>query len=105
MFLQLRPGYSYVLCIGSYKLSMEELYFIFGLYDYEKISLWEIQDCEEFHLHEAQIEEIACAISHVKMELEGIPLDQRPRFTFDPSSIDLDEFRVGNSRQLDQVSD
>ena len=83
---------------------MEEVKFIYRLYEHEFFSLWEIKESVEFHLDEPQIEEIACAISHAEMDIEGIPYDQRPSFYDDPSSIDPNEFRLGNPRQQYQVS-
>ena len=99
MAVQLIPGNSTLLCVGSYKFTMEEVKFIYRLYEHEFFSLWEIKESEEFHLDKLLIEKIACAINHAEMDIEGIPYDQRPSFYDDPSSIDLNEYRVGNPRQ------
>ena len=78
---------------------MEELRLIYSLYVDDTFSLWEIKESEESNFDEAQIEELACAITHAQMDIQQIPYDQRPRSSYDPSTIDLSEFRVGNSIQ------
>ena len=46
---------------------------IYSSYADDKLSLWEIK---EGKFHEAQIQEIACAISHAFMDIQQIPYDQ-----------------------------
>ena len=96
MAVQLRPGNSTQLAVGSYNFTMEEVKLIYSLYVDDTLSLWEIK---ESNFNEAQIEELACAIWHAQMDIQQIPYDQRPRHSNDPSLIDLTEFRVGNPRQ------
>ena len=73
---------------------MEEVQLIHKLYMTEEWTLWAIQ---EAHFDNAKIEEIAVAVNHGQMDLEQKPYDQRATFTYDPSSILLSEFRVGQS--------
>ena len=96
MSLQLRPGKSTILVVGASISPMEEVKLIYSSYADDKLSLWEIK---EGKFHEAQIQEIACAISHAFMDIQQIPYDQRPRFSYDPSTIDLSEYRVGHPSQ------
>ena len=96
MSVQLRPGKSTLLIVGSYNFTMEEVKLIYRLYADDKLSLWEIKETK---FNEAQIEELAVAITHAQMDKQQIPYDQRPRFSYDPSSIDLSEYRVGHPRQ------
>ena len=51
---------------------MEEVKLIYSSYADDKLSLWEIK---EGKFHEAQIQEIACAISHAFMDIQQIPYD------------------------------
>ena len=97
MSVKLRPGNSTLLRLGSYNFTMEELKLIYSLYVDDTFSLWEIKESEESHFDEASIEELAQAICHAQWDILQIPYDQRPRHTFDPDSIDLTEFNVGNS--------
>ena len=90
MAVQLRPGNSTQLDVG-YIFTMDEVKKIHRLYSEDKWTLTRIQQ-EIFN--DAHITEIACAISHAKMDIQGLPFDQRPRFSYDPSSIDLTDFRV-----------
>ena len=96
MAVQLRPGNSTQLSVGSYNFTMEEVKLIYSLYVDDTLSLWEIK---ESNFNEAQIEELAVTITHAQMDIQQIPYDQRPRHSYDPSFIDLTEFRVGNPRQ------
>ena len=75
---------------------MEEVQLIYKLYTTYKYTLWAIK---ETNFNAAQIEEIAVAVTHGKMDIEQIPYDQRVTFTYDPSSIILSEFRVGHPSQ------
>ena len=93
MPIQLRPGNSTLLDLGSYNFTMEEVKSIYSLYVDDGLSLWEIKEAKFI---EAQIQELACVITHAQMDIQQIPYDQRPRFSYDPSSIDLTEFKVGN---------
>ena len=52
---------------------MEEVKLIYSSYADDKLSLWEIK---EGKFHEAQIQVIACAISHAFMDIQQIPYDQ-----------------------------
>ena len=90
MAAQLRPGNSTQLNVG-YSFTMDEVYKIYMLYSTFKWSLTKIRQ-EMFN--EAHITEIACAITHAKLDIQGLPFDQRPRFSYDPSAIDLTDFRV-----------
>ena len=94
--VKLRPGKSTLLVAGAYSFTMEEVKLIYSLYPDNKLSLCEIK---ESNFHEAQIEEIAVAISHAFMDIQKIPYDKRPRLSYDPSIIDLSEYRVGNCWQ------
>ena len=96
MSVQLRPGKSTLLVAGAYSFMMEEVNLIYILYADDKLSLWEIKEAK---FNEAQIQEIACAISHAFMDIQQIPYDQRPRFSYDLSTIDLSEYRVGHPSQ------
>ena len=96
MAVQLRPGNSNLLRTGSYKFTMEEVQLIHKLYTTYKYTLWAIK---EINFNEAQIEQIAVAVTHGKMDIEQIPYDQRPTFSYDPSSIIVSEFRVGHPSQ------
>ena len=75
---------------------MEEVKLIYSLYADDKLSLWEIK---EINFNEAQIKELAVAITHAQMDIQQIPYDQRPRFSYDPRTIVLSEYRIGNSSQ------
>ena len=86
MAVQLRPGNSTQLSVGSYNFTMEEVKLIYSLYVDDTLSLWEIK---ESNFNEAQIEELAVAITHAQMDIQQIPYDQRPRHSHDPNSIDL----------------
>ena len=90
MAVQLRPGNSTQLDVG-YIFTMDEVHKIYRLYSKDKWTLTRIQQ-EMFT--DAHITEVACAINHAKMDIQGLPFDQRPRFSYDPSSIDLTDFRV-----------
>ena len=90
MAVQLRPGNSTQLDVG-YIFTMDEVKQIHRLYNKDKLTLLRLKQ-EIFN--DAHINEIACAISHAKMDIQGLPFDQRPRFSYDPSSIDLTDFRV-----------
>ena len=96
MFVQLRPGKSTILVAGAYSFTMEEVKLIYSLYADDKLSLWEIKEAK---FHEAQIQVIACAISHTFMGIQQVSYDQRPRFSYDLSTIDLSEYRVGHPSQ------
>ena len=96
MAVQLRPGNSNLLIAGSYKFTKEEVQLIYKLYTTDKCTLWAIK---ETNFDEAQIEEIAVAVTHGKMDNEQIPYDQRATYTYDPSLIILSEFRVGHPSQ------
>ena len=96
MAVQLRPGNSNLLRTGSYKFTMEEVQLIYKLYTTDKCTLWTIK---ETNFDKAQIEEIAVAITHGKMDIEYIPYNQRATSTYDPSSIILSDFRVGHPSQ------
>ena len=93
MSVQLRAGNSTLLVVGASNFTMEEVKLIFSLYVDDKLSLWEIK---ERKFNDYQIEELACAITHAQLDIQQVPYDQRPRFSYDPSSIELSEFRVGN---------
>ena len=90
MAVQLRPGNSTQLDVG-YIFEMDEVHKIYVLYSTFKWTLTRIQQ-EMFT--DAHITEIACAITHAKLDIQGLPFDQRPRFLYDPSSMDLIEFKV-----------
>ena len=75
---------------------MEEVKLIYSLYADDNLSLWEIKETK---FNQAQIEELAVAITHAQMDIQQIPYDQRPRHSYDQSLIDLTEFRVGNFSQ------
>ena len=96
MSIQLRPGTSSLLLAGTYSFTMDEVRLIYRLYADDKLSLWKIK---ETYFDEAQIEQIAVAIKHASMDIQQIPYDQRPSFSYDPSAIDLAEYRVGNPSQ------
>ena len=97
MSFQLRPGTSSLLSAGTYSITMYELRLIYyKLYADDKLSLWQIK---ERHFDEAQIEQIAVAIKHASMDIQQIPYDQRPSFSYDPSAIDLSDYRVGKPSQ------
>ena len=89
MAVQLWPGNSTQFVVG-YKFTMEEVKLIYSLYADVNLSLWEIM---ENKFNKAQIEELAVAITHAQMDIQQIPYDQRPRHSYDPSSIDLTEFK------------
>ena len=95
MAVQLRPGNSTQLDVG-YNFTMEEVHQIYRLYNDDNWTLWKLK---QVIFKDVQIEEIACAICHAKMDIEQLPYDQRPRSSYDPSSIDLTKFRVGNPSQ------
>ena len=95
MSVQLQAGNSTLLVRAS-NFTMEEVKLIFSLYVDDKLSLWEIK---ERKFNDYQIEELACAITHAQLDIQQVPYDQRPRFSYDPSSIELSEFRVGNPSQ------
>ena len=90
MAVQLRPGNSTQLDVG-YIFTMDEVNKIYRLYSKDKWTLTRIQQ-EMFT--DAHITEIACAITHAELDIEGVPFDQRPRFLYDPRSIILTEFRI-----------
>ena len=96
MSVKLRPGNSTLLVTGASRFTMEEVRLIYSLYADDKLSLCEIKETK---FHEAQIEEIAVAISHAFMDIQQIPYDQRPSFSYDLSAIDLANYRVGNPSQ------
>ena len=96
MSVQLRPGTSTLLHAGTYSFTMDELRLIYKLYADDKLTLWKIK---ETYFNEAQIEQIAVAIKHASMDIQQIPYDQRPSFSYDPSITDLAEYRVGNPSQ------
>ena len=79
----------------EYSFTMDEARLIYKLYS-DKLTPWEIK---ETTLSEAQIQEIAVAIVHARMNIQKILHYQRASFTYDPSSIDLAEYRVGNPSQ------
>ena len=90
MAVQLRPGNSTQLDVG-YNFTMEEVQQIYRLYNDDK---WTLSRLKQEIFRDAQIKEIACAICHAKMDIQELPFDQRPSNSYDPSSIDLTEFRV-----------
>ena len=90
MAVQLRPGNSTQLDVG-YIFTMDEVKQIHRLYNEDK---WTLTRIKQEIFNDAHIREIACAIAHAKMDIEGKPFDQRPRFSYDASFIDLTEFRV-----------
>ena len=90
MAVQLRPGNSTQLDVG-YIFTMDEVKQIHRLYNEDK---WTLTRIKQEIFNDAHITEIACAITHAKMDIQGLPFDQRPRLSDDPSSIDLTEFRV-----------
>ena len=92
-FHQLRPGNSTQLTLGSYNFTMEEIKEIYSLYADDSLTLYQIKETK---FHDAQIKELACAVTHAQMDIQQVPYDQRPRFSFDPSGIDLTQFTVGN---------
>ena len=75
---------------------MEEVQLIYRLYADDH---WTLSQIKQLRFNEAQIQEIACAITHAQLDIQQIPYDQRPRFSFEPSLMDLSEFKVGNSSQ------
>ena len=94
MAVQLRADNSNILRVGSKKFTIEDLQLIHKLYMTEEWILWAIQ---EAHFDDAKIEEIAVAVKNGQMDLEQTPYDKRATLTYDPSSILLSEFRVGQS--------
>ena len=96
MAVKLRPGKSTLLVEGSYKFTMEEVQLIDKLYTVDKLSLWAIKETK---FDEAQLEELAVAVTHGKMDHEQTPYDERATFTYDTSTILLSEFRVGYPSQ------
>ena len=92
MAVQLRPGNSALLRARTYSFTFEEVRLIYKLYTDNKFTLWEIK---ETYFNEAQIQEIAVAIIHARMDIQKLPYDQRATFTYDPSLIELADFRVG----------
>ena len=96
MAIQLCPGNSALLRAGTYSFTFEEVHLIYKLYTDKKFTLWEIK---ETSFNEAQIQEIAVAIIHARMDIQKLPYDQRATFTYDPGFIELAEFRVGKPSQ------
>ena len=75
---------------------MEEVKLIYSLYVDDKLSLWEIKKTK---FNKAQIEELAVAITYAQMDIQQMPYNQRPRFSYDHSTINLSEYRVGHPSQ------
>ena len=71
MSVKLHPGKSTLLVAGAFMV--EEVKLIYSLYADDKLSHWEIKEAK---FHKAQIQEIACAISHAFMDIQQIPCDQ-----------------------------
>ena len=90
MAVQLRPGNSSLLSVG-YIFTMDEVQQVYRLYEEDK---WTLSRIQQERFNEAHIREIACAIKHARLDIKGVPFDQRPRFSYDPNFIDLTEFRV-----------
>ena len=96
MSVQLRGCNSTLIVVGASNFTMEQVRLIYSLYADDKLSLWEIK---ERNFNDYQIEELACAITHGQLDIQQVPYHERPRFSYDPSSIELSEFRVGNPSQ------
>ena len=96
MSVQLHPGMPTQFHAGNYSFTMDGVWLIYKLYADDKLTLWEIK---ETTFIEAQIQEIAVAIVHAQMDIQKIPYYQRASFSYDPSLIDLAEYRIDNPSQ------
>ena len=77
---------------GSYRFTREDVGLITKLYDRESWSLWNIKD---MYFIDATLQQLAVAIVQGRFDANNVQFRDRPRFTFIPSNIDLDEFNVG----------
>ena len=77
---------------GSYRFTREDVGLITQLYDRESWSLWNIKD---MYFVDATLQQLAVAIVQGRFDGDNVLFSNRPRFTFLPSHIDLDNFNVG----------
>ena len=77
---------------GSYRFTREDVGLITQLYDRESWSLWNIKD---MYFIDATLQQLAVAIVQGRFDANNVQFKDRPRLTFMPSLIDLDEFNVG----------
>ena len=82
-----------ILRAGTYRFSKEHVDLIYKLHDRDAWTLWDIKD---IYFTDATLEQLAIAVSHGRMDADNIPFSGRPRHTFDPSMIVLEEFNVGD---------
>ena len=77
---------------GTYRFTRENVGLITQLHDRDSWSLWDIKD---IHFIDATLQQLAVAIVQGRFDANNVQFINRPRFTFLPSHIDLDEFNVG----------
>ena len=77
---------------GTYRFTRENVGLITQLHDRDSWSLWDIKD---IHFIDATLQQLAVAIVQGRFDANNVQFKDRPRFTFIPSNIDLDEFNVG----------
>ena len=86
MAVQLRADKSNMLKVGSYKFHKEDVELIYNLHMTDQWTLWAIKETK---FEDAKVKEIAVAVKHGQMDLEGKPSFQRSAHSYDPSSIVL----------------
>ena len=85
-----------ILQAGSYRFTRQDVGLITQLYDRESWSLWNIKD---MYFVDATLQQLAVAIVQGRFDADNVQFRNRPRYTFLPSHIDLDDFNVGDHPQ------
>ena len=91
----LRAGFRSDLRIGSVTFSHIDVKIACWLYDDKDFTLWEVKEAA---FRDLELREIACAISHGRMDRELVLYHNRPGFMWNPDFIKLEEMRVGVPR-------
>ena len=81
-----------ILQAGSYRFTRQDVSLITQLYDLEAWSLWNIKD---MYFVDATLKQLAVAILQGRFDRDNVLFIDRPRITFLPSHIELDNFNAG----------
>ena len=95
----LRAGFRSDLRIGSVTFSHIDVKIACWLYEDKGFTLWEVKEAA---FRDLELREIACAITHGRMDRNRVSYHNRPSFLWDPEAIMLEEWRVGVQRFTEQ---
>ena len=97
----LRAGFRSDLRIGSVTFSHIDVKIACWLYDDKGFTLWQVK---EVAFRALELREIACAITHGRLDRKRLSYHERPSYLWDPEAINLEEMNVGAPRfTVDEV--